>query len=724
VQSSESLPQGHVPSASSLPSSTITRFSSRTDPTGTRQRIDWPTWLGSLEPTPRAYATKPSVPGWSPARFTGDRRVNAAVEAITALVLDVDDGGAWAAAHAAFGAFAGLLHTSYSHGQTTDKDGQPCPPRICFRVILPLVRPVTPHEHARLWAWAADHALAHGLRLDPAPKAPGQFWYLPAVRPGAEATYRAERLPGAPLDPDALLAPLRTSTTPPPGPGSRRAEPPSLSARRRRGERLCARHPPAIAGQNGSVTLMKLCVALRRGLELPADDGVALVEAHYNPRCQPPWTRQEIAKKVRDAETKGSKPWGYLLREGPETARGAGGARHEPGERPTPAGPRAPSVASAPAPERPPTEPRPSERRDRPPRGVRTDERPVQDDARADGARDDPFEGAWQWLRERDYLRTPPTPRRWLLWRDPDDDRAIDPRADLRGTGVLPRGKVGMLAAAGGVGKTMALCQLALAVATGARWLGLHTPKAGGRVLLALAEEDDDEMHRRLHHAANAMGFDAAQRALAAENLALVPLAGKPVAFVEGDGRGNVTATRALEQLRTRLDDGEPWSLVVLDPLARFAGADAEANNAAATRFVQAIETLVTVPGGPTVLVAHHTTKLSRADGQANNAAAARGASGLTDGVRWVANLDPDGPLVAVLRFTKSNYSAPAPDLYLRRESAYAGALRVMTDLERREHEADTMRLEAEKKARSKANGATNARDHVRSLDAEGRRLF
>lgn len=325
MQSSESLPHGHVPSAAALPSATLTRFSSRTAPTGTRQRIDWPTWLASLLATPRAYALKTQVPGWSPATFAADRRGNDHVEHLSALVLDGDDGGSLDDTAHAFGAHYGLLHTSYSHGQTTSKDGQPCAPRTCWRLVLVLTRAVTAAEHAPLWAWAAAQAARHGLRLDPAPKAPGQFWYLPAVRPGAEASYRARLLLGTPLDPDAVLAPLVNGTEPPPPrPGPRHDARPSREALARRGQTLCARHPPSVAGQNGSVTLMKLCVGLRRGLELPEDDCVALVEAHYNPRCQPPWTRTEIAKKVRDADTNGRKPWGYLLRDGNETARGGG----------------------------------------------------------------------------------------------------------------------------------------------------------------------------------------------------------------------------------------------------------------------------------------------------------------------------------------------------------------------------------------------------------------
>src|SRR3990170_4689893 len=60
---------------------------------------------------------------------------------------------------------------------------------------------------------------------------------------------------------------------------------------------------------------------------------------------------------------------------------------------------------------------------------------------------------------------------------------------------VLPQGRVGILAGGGGAGKSWALCQLALSIATQKPWLGTYAISHPGRVLLALAEEDMDEIH-------------------------------------------------------------------------------------------------------------------------------------------------------------------------------------------------------------------------------------
>ena len=273
------------------------------------------------------------------------------------------------------------------------------------------------------------------------------------------------------------------------------------------------------------------------------------------------------------------------------------------------------------------------------------------------------------------WFDSKPPRRRWLLEREGEGGDAGS------FVGFLPLGKVGMLAAAGGVGKTMALVQLALSVATGRPWLGDFTVPASsvGHVLLALGEEDAEEAHRRLYNAFRAMwpsdderhaSERSAAMQLAAERITVVPLSGVPCSLVTTSSTTRTTEeSTALAGLRELLENaGHDWSLVVLDPLSRFAGVETETDNAAATRFVQAVETLVTVRGNPTVLLAHHTTKGSRGEEgeNASDTTDARGASAITDGVRWVARLSPvkrsendPVPGRATLSLTKSNYGPP-----------------------------------------------------------------
>lgn len=279
---------------------------------------------------------------------------------------------------------------------------------------------------------------------------------------------------------------------------------------------------------------------------------------------------------------------------------------------------------------------------------------------------DDPFEdaelvsepsvldGPWQTLAERgvDIAAHPPN-RRWLLKVD--------------GEGALPMGKAGVLAAGGGTGKTMVLVQLALAVASGKFWLDTFRVTSPGNVLIALGEEDAEEVHRRFHRAGAAMGLSNEEARQATERIVALPLAGLPVALTAKDAHGNTTTTATLETMRKRLGERE-WSLVILDPFARFAGDDAEIDNAAATRFVQAVESLTKSPGNPTVLVAHHSSQASLKDGDPN----VRGATAIVDGFRWATTMiacegmhNETKVRGVKLHLRKTNYTKPWPDKYL-----------------------------------------------------------
>jgi len=279
----------------------------------------------------------------------------------------------------------------------------------------------------------------------------------------------------------------------------------------------------------------------------------------------------------------------------------------------------------------------------------------------------DPFEDKWKWLHEcgADWLTTEPPNRRWLLKQESDKQRGQE-HDNWRGW--LPLGKVAMIAAGGGVGKTAVLCQLALAVATGKDWLKTFRvpPEAVGHVLLGLGEEDEEEIRRRLFKGAESMELTTPERTRAAEHILPLPLAGTPIALTRTKA-GNIEQTENLARLRERLTGaGVDWRLVILDPLCRWSGDDTERDNPSATRFIEAVETLVRVPGEPTVMLAHHTTKAARKE-NTDDATTARGSSAIVDGVRWVATMtikDRDkkdtkdsSAETVILKVSKSNYS-------------------------------------------------------------------
>lgn len=296
------------------------------------------------------------------------------------------------------------------------------------------------------------------------------------------------------------------------------------------------------------------------------------------------------------------------------------------------------------------------------------------------------LEDEWFTLAERSAFLSgeEPARRRWLLWRQPK-------RPENDGGGLLVSGRVGLLAAPGGAGKSMALAQLALSVATGKPWFGefgVAPEFVGRRVLLAMGEEDAEEIHRRLFYAAKGMGLTDSERRTAEAAILPLPLMGKEAALTTGaTGGASAGPTPLVAQFLAKLEASGPWALLVFDPLSRFAGPDAETDNAAATRLIEAFERFTEAPGNPAVLVAHHTRK-ARNDGTGDGADAARGASALVDGVRWVGSLIPEeagGPVK--FKVVKSNYAPPPEALtllrdeggFLRSESAPKFGLRRQT---------------------------------------------
>jgi hypothetical protein len=252
---------------------------------------------------------------------------------------------------------------------------------------------------------------------------------------------------------------------------------------------------------------------------------------------------------------------------------------------------------------------------------------------------------------------TIPPPREYLLNR-PD------------GVGLLPRSKVGLFSAAGGTGKTTALIQLAVSVATGRPWLGHFRlgETCGKRVLFLMGEEDADEAARKLYFACDNMGLDAIEMEAVRQRVLCVPLAGHALPLLDSEASSTGHSTG----LAQRLDDGEDWGLVVVDPISRFAGVNVESDNILATRFVQELERFTRAPGNPTVLGVGHTSKQARAQGSAEQ----RGVTGLIDAVRWGASLLTVDDGRVRFEMQKNNLAPPMdePVMLVRQEGGYLTA--------------------------------------------------
>ena len=269
------------------------------------------------------------------------------------------------------------------------------------------------------------------------------------------------------------------------------------------------------------------------------------------------------------------------------------------------------------------------------------------------------------------YLSTTPPLRRWLL-------------KDL-----VVLGKVGAVIAPGGSSKSQWMLQLAVSVATGITLAEHWEVGETGGVMVFFAEDDHDEIHRRLNRVQNHLTIAGHRTALAplAERLFIFSTIGTDTLLTKKGQTGEVSATVTVDRIAALAGQISDLKLIVIDPGSRFRGGE-ENSNEDATRFVEALEKLAQQTGA-TVLLAHHANKNSASTGEVSQGAS-RGASALTDGLRWQMNLnrptdaqaktnnlpkDALGSFV-MATVTKTNYSAiPEPLLLERGQDGYLSAV-------------------------------------------------
>ena len=244
------------------------------------------------------------------------------------------------------------------------------------------------------------------------------------------------------------------------------------------------------------------------------------------------------------------------------------------------------------------------------------------------------------------------------------------------GSPFMRDSRVGLLVAPGGTGKSFALVQLAVAVATGGRWLEAYQCHHKGRVLLACGEEDIDEVRRRIYTVTR--GLSEYEQGEVVRNVVPLGLAGSKTAFLERID-GNIAPTPWHAQFVAAISQHR-WRLIILDPLSRWGGPEVETDAHAATELVTLLEAIAQAPGRPAVICAHHERKAAQGGGM-SDASSVRGSSALVDGPRWVANLRRrrKGGLLE-LAVTKSNLTVAPPALILSRQRG--GMLKPATQAE------------------------------------------
>jgi RecA-family ATPase len=261
---------------------------------------------------------------------------------------------------------------------------------------------------------------------------------------------------------------------------------------------------------------------------------------------------------------------------------------------------------------------------------------------------------------------------------------ALPPREHLlidtrTGKGAVDKAGAWLFAAAGGAGKSYASIDLSLAVVTGGTWFGTFAAqRRPGRALIMIAEDDVDDVRRRVNTIAAAKGHRAAD---VSGRIQVLPLKGMFTSLVRLDRNlGTYVVGEGLSELRDLIEDERgqrgAYDLTVIDPIARVAGVSLDKDSDAAAKLMDALDVL-SEAGGGLVLGVCHTNKTARrehADGKGAEAVDVRGSSGLTDGARGVISLvplvgadrKPTGQLI--MSCSKGNHVKRWDDLILRRD--------------------------------------------------------
>jgi hypothetical protein len=272
--------------------------------------------------------------------------------------------------------------------------------------------------------------------------------------------------------------------------------------------------------------------------------------------------------------------------------------------------------------------------------------------------------------------------------------------------GTLLARTTGLLVGPGAAGKSTLAILLLIAVATGRDILpGIFTPTKAGKVLGVFAEDDEAIIHHRMHNMVNILFFDDPEaKELLRQNMRIVTTTGHDVRFLSQAG-GDLMESPFFKEVFEAIKGVEGLCFIVLDPVSRYHGAE-ENDNGAGTFLVSLLEKIAQQTGAA-VLALHHVGKRAGSDvhgfdlDSAMHQDASRGASGLTNGVRWQCNLfglpeknvkkiigvpsSVPGQYLA-LKVCKKNYGAPEPVFFLERR---AGGMLVPVERTERTIDAD-----------------------------------
>jgi RecA-family ATPase len=146
------------------------------------------------------------------------------------------------------------------------------------------------------------------------------------------------------------------------------------------------------------------------------------------------------------------------------------------------------------------------------------------------------------------FLREPWPAMRWVL------------------KNCLPLGILGLLAAQGGIGKSRLIIQLAFCLALGRRFLDTWDIGEPGASLLLFAEDDRDELHRRIGRLAQVMSLSPDEMELIDERVHVASVVDQDNYITNKNADGDVQETNYPERIVRLAKEIHDLKLIVFDP--------------------------------------------------------------------------------------------------------------------------------------------------------------
>lgn len=243
--------------------------------------------------------------------------------------------------------------------------------------------------------------------------------------------------------------------------------------------------------------------------------------------------------------------------------------------------------------------------------------------------------------------------------------RTVPPRA-WHVERLVPDRTVTSMYGDGATGKSLLVLQLGVSTVTGTAWIG-RAVERGGCIILT-AEDDIDEVHRRLADICRAEGCHLADLA----GLDIIPLAGEDAVLAAPDRpAGGIKPTPLFMKLCQTVRDRRP-RLVILDTAADLYAGD-ELNRAQVRQFISMLRGLAIRYRTAVLLLAHPSVS------GMNSGTGLSGSTAWNNSVRsrlYLRRLvtregdrqTEDDPDVRVLSSAKSNYGRAGEEIRLRWE--------------------------------------------------------